>query len=212
VSVSNPKEQGASKLRTLVTLVAVVMLPVIPFLVIGELPGDEWLDKQEGRFGVGVVGAALLAADVFLPIPSTVVGTLLGAQLGFWEGSFWAWLGLVAGNLLGYVAGRAALRQVGMELPAWQTGLALFVSRPIPILAEAVAIAAGAGGVPLRTFAWASVAGNAIFAMALGGSGAALLSAHWVGAGLVLPMALPVLGYVLIRYLKSGKKEASTEL
>ncbi len=210
MSLSNSKRQRASTLRTVLTLVAVVLLPVIPFVVVGELPGDEWLEQQEGRFSLGVVGAALLAADVFLPIPSTVVGTVLGARLGFVQGSLWAWFGLVAGNLLGYGAGRAALKQVGMELPSWQTALALFVSRPIPILAEAVAIAAGAGGVPLWTFAWASVAGNAVFAVVLGGSGAALLSKDWAGVGLVLPMALPVLGYVLIRYLRMRNKGPST--
>ncbi len=180
-------------------LLALVLVPIVPFVILGELPGQRWLEQQDSDFAIGVVGSALLASDVFLPIPSTVVGSLLGLRLGFVLGALWGWLGLFAGNLLGYAAGRLALRAAGIELPAWNTSALLFVTRPIPILAEAVAMAAGAGQVPFASFALAAALGNAVFALVLAASGAALLSDDWAGVGLAAPMALPVVGWWLLR-------------
>jgi uncharacterized membrane protein YdjX (TVP38/TMEM64 family) len=191
-----------SPLRTALILTLIVLVPIIPFAILGELPGESWLDEQQGSLAIGSLGAGLLAADVFLPIPSTVVGSLLGLRLGFVLGALWAWSGLFTGNLLGYLAGRLALRKAGLELPAWHTGLALFVTRPIPILAEAVAIAAGAGRVPIATFVVASLTGNAVFAIVLAASGTALVSEHWAGIGLAAPMALPALGWWLLRVMR----------
>ncbi len=203
VSPSKPK---LSARRTAVILTGIALITVLPFVVMGELPGEAWLSGREGSLGVGALGAGLLAADIFLPIPSTVVGSLLGLRLGLWWGALWAWLGLVVGSVLGYGAGRLALEKAGMELPAWHTGLVLFVTRPVPILAEVVAIAAGAGHVPFSTFVIASVAGNAVFAFVLAASGAALMSESWAGVGLAVPMALPVLGFLVLRRLRKREQ------
>lgn len=194
--------RGAKRLVLLIA--ATLAVPIVPFVVVGELPGERWLSGDLTELELGALGAGLLAADAFLPIPSTVVGTLLGYRLGLGAGFAWSWLGLVAGSLVGYGAGRWALRRAGVDLPTERTATLLFLTRPVPVLAEAVAIAAGAGGVPMRSFAWATVTGNAVYAAALAGSGAAWLSDTWVGVGLVAPMGLPVLGWWLIRRWRHG--------
>src|SRR5687768_6108937 len=52
---------------------------------------------------------ALLALDVFLPVPSSIVATAAGVLLGLAEGTAIVWAGMMAGCVLGYVVGvRAA--------------------------------------------------------------------------------------------------------
>jgi hypothetical protein len=54
----------------LLVLACAGLVPLVPFAVLGELPGERWLSAQGGdalRFGA--TGAALLALDVLLPIP-----------------------------------------------------------------------------------------------------------------------------------------------
>jgi uncharacterized membrane protein YdjX (TVP38/TMEM64 family) len=93
----------------LVVLTA-ILIPVIPFAIIGELPGERWLSaNDDNALLFGLTGSALLAADVLLPIPSSIVGSMLGARLGFLPGWLWCWSGLVLGNSIGYLTGRLLL-------------------------------------------------------------------------------------------------------
>ena len=154
-----------------------------------------------------MTGAGLLAADVLLPIPSSIVGTLLGARLGFGYGFVWAFAGLTAGSLIGWVAGRLMMGRLHADLPSTPALLLLFISRPVPILAEALTLAAGATRVPIPRFLGACAAGNAIYAAALTGNGAALLPDRLVGPGLALPMALPVAAWLIWKWL--ARKEIS---
>ena len=74
-------------------------IPIVPFVVIGELPGERWLSATDGSALVfAFTGGGLLTLDVLLPIPSSIVIALMGGRLGFYAGWFSAWLGLTAGN------------------------------------------------------------------------------------------------------------------
>jgi uncharacterized membrane protein YdjX (TVP38/TMEM64 family) len=186
----SPKARGV-----LVILIA-LLIPIVPFAVIGELPGEQWLSAtDEDSFLFGLTGAGLLTADVLIPIPSSIVGTMLGARLGFLAGFLWCLAGLVLGNLIGYLAGRLLLARLAERLPKAPTLVALFLSRPVPVFAEAVTFTAGAERMPLPPFLAVSAAGNALYAAALAGNGAALLPGALAGPGLVLPMLLPVLAW-----------------
>ena len=190
-----------SNARRLVTVIVLALLvPIVPFVVIGELPGERWLSARDDDAALfGATGAGLLAADVLLPVPSSIVGTLLGARLGTAAGFLWAWLGMMAGSLAGYAAGRLVRRALPAEAPAAPTLALLFLSRPVPVLAEATTIAAGVTRTPLASFAGVVALGNGILALALAANGAALLPAALAGPGLILPMALPVAGWLLWR-------------
>ena len=183
--------------RLIAVIVIALLIPVVPFVVIGELPGERWLSTtDDNALLFGATGAGLLAADVLLPIPSTIVGTLLGARLGFFSGWAWSWTGLVVGNLIGYGIGWLVLSRFASELPRTPTLLVFIASRPVPVLAEAVTFAAGAGGMRWAPFLAASVVANGVLAGALAGNGAALLPDAMVGPGLILPMALPVIAWL----------------
>jgi uncharacterized membrane protein YdjX (TVP38/TMEM64 family) len=186
--------------RPLAVLLAAALVPILPFVIIGELPGERWLEgSSAGGFQFGALGALLLALDVLLPIPSSIVGAILGGRLGFLHGFAWVWIGLCTGQLAGYALGRLLPSRWASELPAAPTLALVFCSRPVPVLAEAVAIAAGVERLPFASFALAGAAGNAVYAAAMAGDGAALLPQGILGPGLILPMLLPVIAFLAWR-------------
>ena len=194
-------------LNTLLLVAIVLLLPIVPFLVIGEVPGERWLSATDGNALVfALTGSGLLTLDVLLPVPSSIVIALLGGRLGFYEGWVTAWLGLTVGNLLGYWLGRLWPQKMAPDVSESPMLVILFLSRPVPILAEAVAIAAGATRTPVLHTVTACATGNLVYAGILAADGAALLAAGWTGPGIILPLLVPVAGWVVWRWLaRKGK-------
>jgi len=185
---------------TIVILLA-ILIPIIPFVVIGELPGQRWLSAtDDNAFLFGITGMALLASDVLLPIPSSIIGTMLGARLGLLPGFLWCWGGLVLGNGVGYLCGRLLLSRFAPETYHTPTLLLLFITRPVPVLAEALTFTAGAEKMKPGNFLLVSIAGNGIYSLALSANGATLLPDALAGPGLALPMLLPVGAWLLWRW------------
>ena len=121
---------------------------------------------------VSVAGiVALLALDVFLPVPSSIVATAAGVLLGLWKGTLVVWAGLMIGCLLGYAVGKkgtgAARWMVGADsltraesLMRRYGELAIVLCRPVPVLAEASVVFAGLVRAPFARFAWLTAASN----------------------------------------------------
>lgn len=188
--------------RLLLVIAAAMLIPIVPYLLIGELPGERWLSSTDSHaLRFGAVAALLLAGDVVLPIPSSIVGTLAGARLGLSPGWLWIWLGLTAGNAMGFCAGRLLFGRVGARAPTAPTLFVLLVSRPVPVLAEATTFVAGAARTSWWSFLAACATGNAIYALALAANGAALLPQDVLGPGLILPFSVPVTAWLLWRWL-----------
>lgn len=182
-------------LRSLLAIcIASVLVPVVPFLMVGELPGDQWLQAtSDDALWFGFTGAALLMSDVLLPIPSSILGSLLGARLGAAAGVAWTLSGLMMGNLIGYGLGRLGLGHTQARIPAAPAASMVVLTRAVPVFSEAATLAAGATGMPFGSFVLAALAGNALYAVLLAGAGAAWLPAGWLGPGLFVPLALPPL-------------------
>ncbi len=196
-------------LRLTLVIIVALLIPIVPFVIIGELPGDKWLSaSDESALSFGLTGAALLASDLLIPVPSSVIGSLLGARLGIFSGFIWTLLGLMVGNTAGYLIGRLTLSRLNARAPSQPALIAVFLSRPVPVLAEALTISAGAARLSLSKFLIACVAGNTVYAVVLAASGSALLPQGWIGAGLVLLMALPVASWLVWRAIKSRKSSA----
>ena len=124
-------------------------------------------------------GLSLLIVDAVLPVPSSLVMIVHGALFGIVGGAIISLLGSLCAAMLGFAIGRAGGRiitakdreQAERLLQRWGA-LAVVVTRPVPLLAETVAIMAGASGMRLSTLVWTA---------ALGSFPAALLYA-WAGA------------------------------
>lgn len=195
--------------RALLVLICALLVPIVPFVVIGEMPGERWLNATaDDGLRFGATGAGLLALDLLLPIPSSIVGALLGGRMGFWGGAAWAFAGLSLGHGVGYALGRLTPARWASELPAAPSWIAVLLSRPVPVFAEALAIAAGAERMPLPAFISSVALGDLIYAAALAADGAALLPEGSWGVGLVLPMLLPVLGYLAWRRVQARRVAA----
>lgn len=190
--------QRAARLTTII--IVSMMIPLLPFIVIGELPGERWLSQNDhNALLFAATGSGLLAVDVLLPVPSSIVGTALGARLGFSMGVLWCWSGLMLGNLVGYALGQLLPHRFASELPEVPSEAVLFLSRPVPVLAEAATLVAGANRLGLRPFLSATAIGNAVYAAVLCASAALWLPGNWAGPALALPMLLPVAAWLLWR-------------
>jgi uncharacterized membrane protein YdjX (TVP38/TMEM64 family) len=136
----------------------------------------------------GVVGVLLLVADAVLPVPSSLVMISLGALYGAALGALLSFVGrfgmAVAGLALGRAGAPIVVKLIGRPRELHAKGLvdrwgafAIIVSRPVPLLAEAVVLAAGAAKLPWRVALPAAAVGSLPEAIAYGAVGAAAASA-----------------------------------
>ncbi|MGQ0778447.1 MAG: VTT domain-containing protein [Pseudonocardiales bacterium] len=196
---------GGSLMRCLLFVGGVLGLFLVVF-VVAELLGVPLLSDPAGwRSHGGVVAAAagvgLLVADVVLPVPSSVVMVAHGALFGVVIGTVLSLLGAVGAAAAGYGVGRYGgtplLRAMCSEADRARADLlvrrwgllAVAATRAVPLLAETIAVTAGASSLGLvRTMAAAvvgSLPGAVLYAMA--------------GAlGVGTPSALVVFGCVML--------------
>jgi len=206
----------------LVIALIAVAVPLVPFLAFGTRIDHVvagWLDPLPSPPVLAAMEVGVLAADLLLPVPSSMVATLGGARLGVLAGTGCAWLGLTAGSLGGWWLGRtAAARSLAGLAPDERDVLVrqrqrlgpLFVvlTRPLPLIAEAAAILAGATAMPARDFLLAAGGGNLAIALAwsiAGAVGREADSLQWmVVAALVVPVA--VAWFVLRRNMQTESR------
>ncbi len=178
-----------------------LLIPVIPFLIIGELPGQKWLSSNDSNaFAFALSGTVLLASDIVLPIPSSIIGTMLGARLGAFPGFVWCWIGLEMGNIIGYFVGRFADKFVSEKTDQSPTLLILAMSRPIPIISEAITFLAGATGTKFFPFLFISSFANAVYAAVLTSNAAYLFPENSTYTGLLIPILIPVASWAIWKY------------
>ena len=156
---------------------------------------------------------ALLAFDVLLPVPSSIVSTGAGVLLGFGLGTTIVWAGMMAGCVVGYALGArgsaVAGRLVGepglaraQDVAARYGDWTIVICRPIPVLAEATAVVAGVVRAPLRRFLVLTAAANLGIAAGYAAVGAYAMRVDsfliaFVGALLIPAVAMGIAKLVL---------------
>jgi uncharacterized membrane protein YdjX (TVP38/TMEM64 family) len=120
---------------------------------------------QRGGVAAASAGVGLLIADVFLPVPSSLVMIAHGALFGVAYGTALSLVGSVGATLFGFAVGRRGgplLSRLVTEgekakadalLSRWGA-LAVLITRPIPLLAETTAILAGASPMGWGKIPW----------------------------------------------------------
>ena len=187
--------------RILAVAVAVAAVLLATFLVVQALEITLLEDPRPALDGEGLAGAALgvglLVADALLPVPSSLVMIALGALYGPLVGALLSLAGRFGMAVVGLAIGRAGApvffkligesrRRYAESLIERWGALALVFSRPVPILAETVALTAGAARLPWRRALPAALVGSLPEAIVYGLLGSAAAStAHgaavWVG-------------------------------
>jgi uncharacterized membrane protein YdjX (TVP38/TMEM64 family) len=166
-----------------VLLVGLVLLPFVLWEERFNRLAAELTRDGTSTWIVALGIAGLLAGDVFLPVPSSIVSTAAGVLLGFWRGAAVVWGGMMAGCALGYIVGwrgsSVARRFVGEESLERAAGLArrygdltIVVCRPVPVLAEATVVFAGLVRAPFARFARLTAYANLGIALGYAGFGA----------------------------------------
>ncbi|QYN00903.1 3-dehydroquinate synthase [Pseudomonas protegens] len=153
------------------------------------------------RLSLALLLVTLLALDVLLPVPSSLVALLAVAALGAIGGYLVIFIGLCLGASLGYWLGAGYFRLLSnwLGLRTWQPGqlayrlstLSLVCLRGVPVLAETSVLAAGMQRYPLRQFLLVTTLANAGLALAYAAIGSLLVEQNALLATILASMVLP---------------------
>jgi uncharacterized membrane protein YdjX (TVP38/TMEM64 family) len=203
--------------RSLTIGVLTLALVLVPFMLWGD-DLDRWatelLATSDGRLMLGATIVALLAADIALPIPASVLGLAGGAALGVLAGTLTVTLGLTIACLGGYCLGRvggppvlarflvAHEREALERLAARHGVLALVLCRPLPVLGEASVILAGTARLPLLPVLLATTAANAGLGLAYAALGGLANDGRMLVLSFIASLAIPGLGWLLLRAVR----------
>ncbi|HEX5703946.1 MAG TPA: VTT domain-containing protein [Pyrinomonadaceae bacterium] len=217
--------------RYLLFMAALIGCFMILFFIVEALGvpllSDPTLWMKQGGVLAAALGVGLLMVDVLLPVPSSLVMVAHGAFFGVVVGTLLSLLGSVGAALFGFALGRSggkvlerlvtpAERARADNLLARWGALAIIVTRPVPMLAETVAITAGTSGMSWRSVTCASLAGSLPPALVYALTGAAV--ANFQNTSLMLGLVLLVaglfwlMGRLLEPYFNARKKYESPQV
>ncbi len=212
--------------RPILIVCLALLVPIIPFLGFGPWLEDQvtaWLDPPPPAGVLAALVVGLLASDILLPIPSSVVSTAAGAQLGIAAASVASWLGMTAGACLGFalarqfgrsLAARFASRDDLDELDALaeRHGATIVVAtRALPVLAEAAVLVVGTTRMAWRPFLVATMLSNLGIALVYATLGSLARSEGELPLALVASVALPLLATAIARRLIRRRTHVATE-
>ncbi|KTE15054.1 TVP38/TMEM64 family protein [Sphingopyxis sp. H115] len=222
-------ERPAPLIRTVALVAIVISVVAIPLAFRDQFvaASDAVLAASDDRpFAAAALIVSALTVDVFLPVPNGVTTTLAGAAFGFVIGALVIWLGLMGACLAGYAIGRWAARPLAARwlgagdlerahrLAERAGPVALIVSRPVPILCEAIPIAAGLAGMALKTFVFAVALGNLGVALVFAAIGAAAIEHGSTGLAMLGAVGLPLVAWLAWqgaeRWRDAKRKKAGT--
>jgi len=126
----------------------------IPFLV-----NPQYLMEQNSLW-TAVLASGLLALDIFLPVPSSIIMISSGHLFGVAAGALVSFIGMMISCAIGYYIGRLSGKlwlkedspnyKRSQEILAKWGEFALILTRPVPVLSESVIILAGAEKMPVH--------------------------------------------------------------
>ena len=211
--IQSPGRHAAIKWVLLVVILLAIVL--VPFFVAGgaiESWTKDFIDTAgEHPWLCAAVLGGLLASDILLPIPSSIVSTACGLLLGAAMGTSVSLLGMTISCILGYWLGRGCGRALATrlvsadDLDSFQSVHARFedwavvISRPVPVLAEVSVLFAGLSRMPAPRFFLLSTLANLGVSLGYALVGAYASSANAFFVAFVGAMLLPGLAMLLAR-------------
>jgi uncharacterized membrane protein YdjX (TVP38/TMEM64 family) len=189
----------------------VLLLAMLLLFFVGQalqlpfLTEDTSFLLSQKKWVAALAGIGLLIVDVVAPVPSSIIMVANGMLFGPVWGTLLSVMGGAGAALVGYWIGlrgeRAGKRWLGNESLTRANAffqsygmMAVIVSRPVPILAEAVTIIAGMSRMPARKFFPAMLLGLLPTAIIYAVAGAYALNLQ---SGLYVFLAVMVLAGVV---------------
>jgi uncharacterized membrane protein YdjX (TVP38/TMEM64 family) len=174
-----------------------------------ESLASRWLDQA--GLGTATLIVVLLAADVALPIPSSLVMVLSGAAFGVLWGSLVALVGSIVGEWIGFELVRRYGRGVSKGIVGADEFerfsafferhgiLAVMLTRPLPVVMETMSLVAGLSTMSRRAFLGASLAGTAPIVVVYAYAGAVSREIDSIVPAVVILIAVAACGYAWYR-------------
>jgi uncharacterized membrane protein YdjX (TVP38/TMEM64 family) len=202
--------------RPLLIICLALLVPIVPFIGFGETIDErvgEWLDPPPPPLTIALGTIAILSTDVFLPVPSSAVSTVAGAQLGIAGAAVASWLGLTIGAVIGFALARLFGRPLAerfakpedldrMDLVAQRYGARILIAaRALPVLAEASVLMLGTTQLAWRKFLPAVMLSNLGIALVYAVLGHFARNQGELPLALAASIALPVLAATMARWL-----------
>ncbi len=108
----------------------------------------------------------VMASDIILPVPSSIVMYTNGYVLGIWGGAAVSFAGLMTGTIAGYYIGRFSSITIHSKSKASADNMllqfgstAILISRAIPIVSESISIVCGYNKMPLQQYITMNILG-----------------------------------------------------
>jgi 3-dehydroquinate synthase len=166
---------------------------------------ERWQQEPPARWILSTGVVAMLASDVFLPVPSGPISTLAGSHLGILLGTAVSTLGMTLGAAIAFALAKtwgqplveryaSAQQFQHLETSCAEHGVwMLLITRPLPIFAEACALWVGGLQMPWRQFLPTVLVSNTLIAATYSALGQHAAGAGWLPAALCASVALPLL-------------------
>jgi uncharacterized membrane protein YdjX (TVP38/TMEM64 family) len=200
--------------NSLILMAIVLALILVPFFFFHKYI-DGWtaeLLKTSGQHPgyTALLLCILLASDILLPVPSSIVSTGAGFLLGFFYGVTVSFIGMTLGCLTGYALGKGsgnAMRwldeetRLRMERFFRRSGKwAIIIARPIPVLAEATVLFAGLSRMNFGSFMWVSSLSNLGISIVYAAVGIYSVSVNSILLAFSGAVALPAMALLVEKY------------
>jgi uncharacterized membrane protein YdjX (TVP38/TMEM64 family) len=212
-------------MRRTLGLIAIVAVFVIGSKLLVEnvfgFSFEPW--AREWTAGAGTPAAAvvvgLLALDIFIPVPSSIVMILSGAAFGVVWGSLLAFAGSIGGEWLGFelarkygtvvanrLIGDAAERRRLNDVLMTHGAAAIVVTRALPVVMETMSIVAGLSLMRRSTFLIASAIGTAPIVVVYAYAGAKSRETGSLVPAIVMLIAVAAGGWIWYRAAIAGRR------
>ncbi|MEM6296555.1 MAG: VTT domain-containing protein [Myxococcota bacterium] len=191
---------------------------VVPFIIWGDAIEAYSTGLLEGAAPSPVLASiliALLAGDLVLPVPSSIVAVGAGAVFGALVGAGIVAVGFSLGAWVGYELGRSAGRsgvarwvddpqRERLEEFMARHGVGLLVAlRAVPVLAEASVVVAGAAGMARRRVLLATTGSSIVLALVYALAGQWAADAGSLEGAAMASLGIPGLAMLLARRLRT---------
>lgn len=194
--------------NTVVLMLLVLTIILLPFVFFHDYI-DGWTAnalKASGQrpWFIALLIMILLASDILLPVPSSIVSIAAGFLLGFTNGMIVSFLGMTLGCVIGYGLGKGSAKtmkwldaesRMRMEQFFQRYGKwAIIMARPVPVLAEASTFFAGISRMTLSSFLFVSALSNLGISLVYAAVGAWSFSVNSILFAFTAAVIIPGIG------------------
>lgn len=166
---------NAKNFKSMAIWAILITIVLIPFFIFEESVNNRinvLISENGGNtFALAAILFAVLASDIFLPIPSCLLSAMCGAFLGPVLGFIVSFAAMSVSGVIGFFIGSTASslahklisdNEKSLESNAKSGPFMLFILRPVPVLAECSCVYAGLRRYNFtKCLVWLSV-GNAV--------------------------------------------------